>query len=193
MIVVALTSYLIGSIPFGLLISRAMGLGDIRNIGSGNIGATNVLRSGSKKAAAATLLSDALKGFIAALLPCYFLQGHFIGVAFVFAIIGHCFPIWLGFKGGKGVAVYIGALFGLALPLGIIGCLIWLATAWQSRISSASAIVMIASLPFVSCFLLDRGFFLALVIGGLIILFQHRANISRIINNTEPRIISKKI
>ncbi len=181
-------SYLIGSIPFGLLISKALGMGDIRKIGSGNIGATNVLRTGNKKAAAATLLLDGLKGFFAIFFASYFSNGDLVGAAFIFAILGHCFPVWLGFKGGKGVAVYIGALFGLAWPLGLLGCLIWLTTAVLSRISSVAAIVMVAALPFVTYLLLDRYLFISLLIGAILIIYQHRENLSRIAIGTEPRI-----
>ena len=187
-LIVAILSYLIGSIPFGLLITKSIGLGDIRNIGSGNIGATNVLRSGNKKAAAATLLLDALKGFLAVLIVRHFLHGHLVGLALIAVLLGHCFPIWLKFRGGKGVATYIGAVFGIAFPVGIIACGIWALTAKTSKISSASAIVMVVSLPFVTAILLGRGVFSPMLLSAFLIIFQHRSNLSRMIAGTEPTI-----
>lgn len=143
----ALIGYLLGSIPFGLLLTRMAGLGDVRKIGSGNIGATNVLRTGNKKLAAATLLLDALKG-TAAVLVANALWGYEASlVAGFFAFLGHLFPVWLGFKGGKGVATYIGVLLGAAPLMMLAFALIWLATAFITRYSSLSALVAMLVIP----------------------------------------------
>src|SRR6185437_6535893 len=139
--------YLLGSIPFGLLITRAAGLGDVRNIGSGNIGATNVLRTGRRELAAATLVLDAAKGAAAVLIARYFWGSDAAVVAGVAAFLGHCFPVWLGFKGGKGVATYIGLLFGWVWPVGIVFCLVWLLIAVTQKISSLSAITAAFTAP----------------------------------------------
>ncbi len=150
----AVVGYLLGSIPFGFLLTRAAGLGDIRDIGSGGTGATNVLRTGSKKLAAATLILDALKGLVAVLIahfvilvPGTLLGGPVLYAAGIFAFIGHCFPIWLGFRGGKGVATYIGVLYGLAWPIGVIFCVVWLIIAATQKISSLSALTAAVTAP----------------------------------------------
>src|SRR5580692_1275941 len=133
--------YLLGSIPFGLILTRLAGTPDLRSIGSGNIGATNVLRTGRKGLAAATLICDALKGTLAVIIAGYFGGPDAAMLAALGAFLGHLFPVWLGFKGGKGVAVYIGILLGLFWPAALVFCLIWLATAFASRYSSLSALV----------------------------------------------------
>src|SRR5206468_8306128 len=133
--------YLLGSIPFGLLLTRAAGLGDIRAIGSGNIGATNVLRTGHKGLAAATLICDMLKGTVAVVIAGYFGGPNAAMLAALGAFLGHLFPVWLKFRGGKGVAVYIGVLIGLFWPAAIVFCVVWAATAATSRYSSLSALV----------------------------------------------------
>lgn len=190
--VVALLSlvigYLSGSIPFGLLLTRWAGLGDVRKIGSGNIGATNVLRMGSKKIAAATLLLDALKGTVPVIVMRY-VGGETAGILTAFAAFtGHLFPVWLKFKGGKGVATYIGVLFGLAWPLGIIFLLVWLAMAFLFRMSSLSALTAAALSP-VAAWVLGRPLLIlpALLLAA-IIWWTHRANIGRLVKGEEPKI-----
>lgn len=141
---VAVLGYLLGSIPFGVLVTKAMGLGDLRNIGSGNIGATNVLRTGNKGAAVATLFLDGAKGAVAALIAGALLGEQAAQVAGGAAFIGHLYPIWLRFRGGKGVATFLGTVLALAWPLGLCACAIWLLTAVVTRISSLSALVAAA-------------------------------------------------
>ena len=141
----AAIAYVVGSIPFGLILARIMGLGNLRDIGSGNIGATNVLRTGSKKAAALTLLLDAGKGAAVVLLARKFAAEDAAQLAAFAVMIGHCFPVWLGFRGGKGVATFLGLLYALAWPVGIAACLTWLATAVVFRISSLAALVAAGS------------------------------------------------
>lgn len=189
--------YLLGSIPFGLLLTKAAGAGDVRKIGSGNIGATNVLRTGHKGLAAATLLLDMVKGTVAVLLV-ERLIGAPAGYAIVStlaaglgAFIGHIFPVWLGFRGGKGVATYIGVLLGLAWPAAVAFCAVWLAVAALSRYSSLSALLAAAVTP---PLLLAFGEVpAALLFAGLSLLlfWSHRANIRRLIAGEEPRIGAK--
>ena len=184
----ALLGYLLGSVPFGVLVTRAMGLGDVRAIGSGNIGATNVLRTGNKAAALATLLLDGGKGALAVLLA-RALAGEDAGqIAGAAAFLGHCFPVWLGFRGGKGVATFLGILLAAHCPLGLLACALWAATAALSRISSLSALVAAVLSP-VAALLLGRGdlLLLCLVLASLIF-WRHRANIARLLAGTEPRI-----
>ena len=184
----ALLGYLLGSVPFGVLVTRAMGLGDVRAIGSGNIGATNVLRTGNKAAALATLLLDGGKGALAVLLA-RALAGEDAGqIAGAAAFLGHCFPVWLGFRGGKGVATFLGILLAAHWPLGLLACALWAATAALSRISSLSALVAAVLSP-VAALLLGRGdlLLLCLVLASLIF-WRHRANLARLLAGTEPRI-----
>jgi glycerol-3-phosphate acyltransferase PlsY len=182
--------YLLGSIPFGLLLTRAAGLGDVRSIGSGNIGATNVLRTGNKKLAAATLLLDAIKGTVAVLIAGIY-GPEAAMAAGVGALFGHILPVWLGFKGGKGVATYIGILFGLMWQAGLLFLAIWLVMAVLFRISSLSALTACLLIP-VALWLMDRPE-LALMFAGLsvVVFIMHRANISRLLAGTETRIGSK--
>jgi acyl phosphate:glycerol-3-phosphate acyltransferase len=191
--------YLLGSIPFGLLLTRAAGLGDVRSIGSGNIGATNVLRTGNKKLAAATLLLDCLKGTAAVLLAKIVL-GHTPALAAgLGAFLGHVFPAWLGFKGGKGVATYIGVLLGLMPLLAAVFCGVWLVVAFLSRYSSLSALVacvavlggswMFAS-PFQSL-TINPPMTLVLTVMTAILYIKHRPNIARLASGTEPKIGAK--
>lgn len=184
----AVVGYLAGSVPFGILLTRMAGLGDIRAIGSGNIGATNVLRTGSKTIAALTLLCDVLKGALPVLAMKH-LGGDVAGLIAGFAAFaGHLYPVWLGFKGGKGVATYIGILFGLAWPLGLIFLAVWLAVALLFRISSISALTASALGP-LWAFLLGRpDLVLPLAILACLIWFTHRANIGRLLAHTEPKI-----
>jgi glycerol-3-phosphate acyltransferase PlsY len=183
--------YLLGSIPFGLLLTRAVGGPDVRTIGSGNIGATNVLRTGRKGLAAATLLCDALKGTLAVLLAT-----HYAGVeaalwAGAGAFLGHLFPIWLKFKGGKGVATYIGVLTGLYWLGALIFCVIWLSVAVISRYSSLAALIASALTP-LALWLLGQPNIAALLLGMTVVLWiMHRPNISRLLNGSEGRIGNK--
>ena len=180
--------YLLGSIPFGLVLTRLSGRGDIRAIGSGNIGATNVLRTGSKALAAATLLLDALKG-TAAVVICGYLGGRNAALAAALGVfLGHVFPAWLRFKGGKGVATYLGVLIGIAWPVAITFALVWLLTAAVFRMSSLSALV--ASLMTPLAFSLLGAIPAAILFALLTALlwFNHRANIGRLIAGTEPKI-----
>ncbi|TPE50468.1 glycerol-3-phosphate 1-O-acyltransferase PlsY [Amaricoccus solimangrovi] len=188
---VALGAYLLGSIPFGLLITRAMGLGDLRGIGSGNIGATNVLRTGNKGAAAATLLLDGLKGAVAVLLAGRIAGPEAALVAGGAAFLGHCFPVWLGFRGGKGVATFLGVVLALAPLVGLICCATWLLVAKLTRISSLSALVAAVLAPVWLALLGPPGsVWLGIVLAALI-LARHHANIRRLMNGTEPRIGAK--
>ena len=190
--VVAVLAYLLGSIPFGIVITRAMGLGDLREIGSGNIGATNVLRTGSKGAALATLLLDAAKGGVAVLVARMLIGEDAAQVAGLAAFLGHLYPIWLGFRGGKGVATFLGILLALAWPVGLAACATWAAVAAVSRISSLSALVA-AAMSSLWLFLFDRGQMLFLVIALTIVIYlRHWANLERLKAGTEPRIGAKK-
>jgi glycerol-3-phosphate acyltransferase PlsY len=182
--------YALGSIPFGLLLTRAAGLGDVRDIGSGNIGATNVLRTGRKDIAAATLLLDGLKGTAAVLIFAQFslLAGVVAGFA---AFLGHIFPAWLKFKGGKGVATFLGCLFGFAWPAGLAFCAIWLLVAKLSRYSSLSALVASAASPLILLALGLPAQALALAVMAAILWYKHSENIARLRAGTEGRIGQK--
>ncbi|WP_415182037.1 glycerol-3-phosphate 1-O-acyltransferase PlsY [Phaeovulum sp.] len=188
LVLVAVLGYLLGAIPFGVVITKAMGLGDLRAIGSGNIGATNVLRTGNKRAAAATLVLDGAKGAVAALIARAALGEDAAQIAGAAAFLGHLYPVWLGFKGGKGVATFLGTVLALAWPVGLAACATWLVTAYLSRISSLSALVAAAaSVPL--AWAMGRGeiTLLCTILAALIFL-RHHANITRIIAGTEPRI-----
>lgn len=183
--------YLLGSIPFGMVLARVMGLGNLREIGSGNIGATNVLRTGSKKAAAATLILDGGKGAVAVLLARTLAGEDAAQLAGLMAFIGHCFPVWLGFKGGKGVATFLGLLLALFWPAGLAACATWLTTAILSRISSLSALVAALLGPVWMALLgAPEGAALAAVLAALIF-WRHGANIARLRQGTEPKIGKK--
>ncbi|MEM7439205.1 MAG: glycerol-3-phosphate 1-O-acyltransferase PlsY [Pseudomonadota bacterium] len=190
-IAVLIAGYALGSIPFGVVVARVMGLGNLRDIGSGNIGATNVLRTGNKMAAFLTLVFDAGKGLVALLVARAVLgeaAGQLAGFA---AFLGHLFPIWLGFKGGKGVATFLGILIALSFWVGFAACMTWLATAIVSRISSASALVAAALAPVWAAVLgYPQGITLAAVL-ALLIWWSHRANIARLLRGEEPKIGSK--
>ena len=191
LLMTAALSYLLGSIPFGIVITRAMGLGDLRQIGSGNIGATNVLRTGNKPAALATLLLDAGKGGIAVLVARVLVGADAAQVAALASFLGHLFPVWLGFRGGKGVATFLGTLIALAWPAGLAACATWAVTAAISRISSLSALVAAALSP---VWLVVLGYpqtsILAIVLAALIFV-RHQPNIARLRAGTEPRIGKK--
>jgi len=180
--------YLLGSIPFGLLLTRAAGEPDIRGIGSGNIGATNVLRTGRKGLAATTLICDALKGTAAVLLAEYF-AGHDAALfAALGAFLGHVFPVWLKFRGGKGVATYIGLLIGLAWPAALIFISLWIAVAFGSRYSSLAALVASALTP-LALWLVDRPDTAALfLLLGALLWIMHRGNIARLLSGSEGKI-----
>lgn len=187
----AVIGYGLGSIPFGMVLARVMGLGNLRQIGSGNIGATNVLRTGNKLAAFLTVVLDGGKGAVAVLLARALVAEDAAQLAGFAAFLGHCFPIWLGFKGGKGVATFLGLWLALAWPVGIACCLTWLVTAVVSRISSLSALVA-AALSTIWAVLLGSGS--ALVLGmalTLLVFWRHRENISRLRAGTESKIGQK--
>ena len=187
-----LIGYLLGSIPSGVLLSRVMGLGDLRDIGSGNIGATNVLRTGNKKAAALTLLMDAGKGALAVLLARFIAQSNdTVQIAALMAMLGHCYPIWLQFKGGKGVATFLGILLAYAWPVGLGCCAAWVFGVAISRQSSMGALTAAAMSTF---FLVFLGHGQTLLLGialTLLIFWRHRANIKRIRAGTEPTVSFK--
>jgi glycerol-3-phosphate acyltransferase PlsY len=186
--VALVTGYLLGSIPFGLILTRCAGTPDIRSIGSGNIGATNVLRTGSKALAVATLLGDALKGMAAVLATRYAFGPDAALAAAIGALLGHVFPVWLGFKGGKGVATYIGLLIGLAWPAALAFCLIWLAIATLTRYSSLAGLVASAAMPPVLWFIGDGRTAILFVFLTLLLWIMHRANVTRLLSGAEPKI-----
>lgn len=184
--------YLLGSVPFGLLLTKAAGLGDVRNIGSGNIGATNVLRTGHKGLAALTLLLDALKGTAAVLIAVAAGHTEVSGLAAgLGAFLGHIFPVWLGFKGGKGVATYIGVALGICWPAAIGFCLAWLAVAALTRYSSLSALVASALCPLLAWKISALGPAVLLAAMSLLLIWKHRANIDRLTKGLEPKIGAK--
>ncbi|CAM3091304.1 glycerol-3-phosphate acyltransferase PlsY [Paracoccus aminovorans] len=184
----AVTGYLLGSVPFGLVITRALGLGDLRKIGSGNIGATNVLRTGNKPAAAATLLLDSGKGAIAVLLARWLAGPDAALIAGAAAFLGHLFPVWLGFKGGKGVATFLGTVLALDWRLGLAACGIWLLAALVGRISSLAALVAAVLTPFLGLWLDGPRLAAVTAFMAALIFIRHHANIARILAGTEPRI-----
>lgn len=187
----ALIGYLFGSIPSGVILARIMGLGDLRQIGSGNIGATNVLRTGNKKAAALTLIGDGLKGAIAVLLALSLAGPDAAQLAALAAFIGHCFPIWLGFRGGKGVATFLGLVLTLTPIAGLIACGLWLLTARISRFSSLAALVAAGWTPAIMVFTGYGSTFLLGLVLAILIYARHWANIKRLRAGTESRIGAK--
>jgi glycerol-3-phosphate acyltransferase PlsY len=188
LLIVAVLGYLLGSIPFGVLITRAMGLGDLRQIGSGNIGATNVLRTGNKGAAAATLLLDAAKGGVAVLIARALVGPDAAQVAGLTAFLGHLYPVWLNFRGGKGVATFLGTLLALAWPVGLAACATWAVTAAITRISSLSALVAAALAPVWLLLFGHRDMIVLAILLAALVFVRHKANIARIRAGTEPRI-----
>jgi len=188
--VTAILAYLLGSIPFGLVLTRLAGLGDIRSIGSGNIGATNVLRTGNRTLAAATLVLDAGKGALAVLIADAF-GPELALIAAGAAMLGHLFPVWLDFRGGKGVATGVGILLALSWPVGLLATATWLFTAWRFHYSSLAAIVACALAPVYALFLADResALFIALICG--LVIYRHRGNIARLRSGEESRIGSR--
>lgn len=188
---VALGGYLLGSVPFGLVMARLFGLGDIRQIGSGNIGATNVLRTGNKLAAFLTLILDAGKGGIAVLAARALVGEDAAQLAGFAAFLGHCFPVFLGFKGGKGVATFLGTLLALFWPAGVAACLTWAAMAGVFRISSLAALIAAISAPiWVSVLGMPQASLVSVFLAVLIFI-RHRANITRLLAGQEPRIGKK--
>jgi acyl phosphate:glycerol-3-phosphate acyltransferase len=184
----AILGYVLGSVPFGLLLTKAAGLGDVRSIGSGNIGATNVLRTGNKPIAIATLLCDMLKGTIPVLIAAHYYDFNASLVAGFAAMAGHIFPVWLGFKGGKGVATLIGVLFGLHWPIALIFLAVWLAFAFTFKFSSLAALASSMLLPIWALLLGHLELALPLALLAVIVWITHRANISRLMNKTESKI-----
>ncbi|WP_417456699.1 glycerol-3-phosphate 1-O-acyltransferase PlsY [Kordiimonas sp.] len=185
-------SYLLGAVPFGLVFTKLAGLGDIRDIGSGNIGATNVLRTGRKDLALATLLLDAGKGAIAVLVTRYFVAPELAAIAGAAAFIGHCFPIYLGFKGGKGVATFVGTLFAISWMLGLAFAGLWLLAAALFRISSLSALIASLLSPLAAYYLHGGPGWMPIAFMTLVIYIRHRENIARLMKGEEPKIGSKK-
>jgi glycerol-3-phosphate acyltransferase PlsY len=188
-ILVCLLGYVLGSIPFGLLLTRTAGLGDIRGIGSGNIGATNVLRTGRKGLAAATLILDAIKGAAAILIARAVLWDQdtalFAGLA---AVLGHLFPVWLSFKGGKGVATGLGVLIAASWPVGLAACATWLAVAAIARRSSLASLAAFAAAPIVALILEEFSLVKLAFTIAVLVYVRHQANIRRLFAGTEPRI-----
>ena len=191
MIAGLLLGYLLGSIPFGLLLTKAAGGGDIRSIGSGNIGATNVLRTGRKGLAALTLLLDLLKGFVAVFIATHYLPG---GAAFAAAgaFFGHLYPVWLGFKGGKGVATYAGIMFGLFWQGGVVYAIAWIGALLIFRISSLAGLLAALCAPVAAAYFGRYDLVALLVACTLIVFWKHRTNIENLMDGTEPRIGKSK-
>ena len=190
--IAVLIGYICGSIPFGLLLTKAAGLGDVRSIGSGNIGATNVLRTGNKKIAALTLFLDGLKGAVPVLLLTHFGSPQAGMIAGLAAMAGHIFPVWLDFKGGKGVATSLGVLFGLFWPLGLIFIALWLALAFAFRMSSLAGLATSALTPLWAYLLGRPDLVLPTVLIAIAIWIMHRANIGRLMKGEEPKIDLQK-
>lgn len=191
-------AYLLGSIPFGLLLTKAAGLGDVRHIGSGNIGATNVLRTGKKGLAALTLLLDGLKGFLAVALVrqffpvndpvLLFAEAGPVPAAALGAVLGHCFPVWLGFKGGKGVATNAGVSFGLGWPIGLAYALVWIGVLAAARISSLAGMGAVIAAVVAAALFGYPQFVPVLIVIAALILWLHRDNIRRLVRGEEPRV-----
>ncbi|MGN6595110.1 glycerol-3-phosphate 1-O-acyltransferase PlsY [Sphingopyxis terrae] len=187
--------YLLGSIPFGVLLTRAFGAGDLRQIGSGNIGATNVLRTGRKELAAATLILDGAKGAVAVLLARLFvpqLGDHAAMIAGAAAMIGHCYPVWLKFRGGKGVATLLGLALALAWPVGLVFAAVWLGTVLLLRISSLGGMAGAVAAPVAALAFGYPVYAVGLAGLAVIVLWRHRENIARLRAGTEPRVGAKK-
>ncbi|MEB0281983.1 glycerol-3-phosphate 1-O-acyltransferase PlsY [Sphingomonas sp. 10B4] len=182
--------YLLGSIPFGVVLTQMAGAGDLRTIGSGNIGATNVLRTGRKGLAAATLLLDAFKGFAAVWIAERYLGGAGV-IAAAAAFLGHCYPVWLGFKGGKGVATLLGIVLALHWPIGLVYAVVWIALLAIFRISSLAGMLAAISAPLSAASFSRFDLVLLLLALALIVVWKHRANIERLVGGVEPRVGSK--
>jgi len=185
---ICLLGYLLGSIPFGLLVTRIAGVGDIRGIGSGNIGATNVLRTGRRGLAAATLVLDGLKGATAVLIAGPLVDWDIVLFTGLAAVLGHMFPVWLGFKGGKGVATGLGVLIAVSWPIGLAACAVWLLVAAITRLSSLAALAAFASAPCVALIIEDFSVVKLAFTIAVLVFVRHQANIRRLFAGTEPRI-----
>lgn len=186
--IIGIAAYLLGSIPFGVVVTRLMGLGDVREIGSGNIGATNVLRTGNKAAAVATLVLDAGKGAIAVLIARAIAGEDAAQLAGFAAFLGHLFPIFLGFKGGKGVATFLGTLIALNWAIGLLCCAAWIGAVLFTRISSASALIAAIAAP-LFLFLWGPQTMIALALAlAVLVWVRHASNIKRLLNGTEPKV-----
>src|SRR5579864_3790831 len=183
--------YLCGSIPFGVILTRLSGAPDLRSIGSGSIGATNVLRTGRKSLAAATLIGDALKGTLAVVIAGYYGGPNAVMLAALGAFLGHLFPVWLKFRGGKGVAVYIGVLIGLYWPAAVLFCALWLVTAWLTRYSSLAALVASVATPIFLWWFGHLALALLFAALTLLLFYVHRENIRRLQAGSEGRIGAK--
>jgi glycerol-3-phosphate acyltransferase PlsY len=192
LVLVLVLSYLLGSIPFGLLLTRLFGAGDIRKIGSGNIGATNVLRTGRKGLAAATLILDGGKGAVAVGLADHFAGPDAAVIAAGAAVLGHLFPVWLGFKGGKGVATTLGVLLAIAWPVGVVACLAWLLVAFTLRYSSLAALVAIGVSPVAAWFVADEPRAALALFLAVLVFIRHHENIRRLASGSESKIRLKK-
>lgn len=192
LILTAVLAYLLGSVPFGIVITRAMGLGDLRKIGSGNIGATNVLRTGNKGAALATLLLDAAKGGVAVLIARWLLAEDAAQVAGLAAFLGHLFPVWLRFKGGKGVATFLGTLLALSWPVGLSVMATWLVAALITRTSSIAALTAAASSAGWLFYWNEGRMLLLVVVLTVLVYIRHSENLKRLKAGTEPKIGQKK-
>ena len=191
LLIAFILGYLLGSIPFGLILTRLAGTQDLRSIGSGSIGTTNVLRTGRKDLAAATLIGDMLKGTIAVIIAGYFGGPDAAMVAALGAFLGHLFPVWLKFRGGKGVAVYIGVLLGLLWPAALLFCLIWLAVAVITRYSSLSALIASLVTPVLLWWFGQLALAALFAVLTLLVFFVHRENIKRLLAGTEGKIGQK--
>ncbi|MBR0649553.1 glycerol-3-phosphate 1-O-acyltransferase PlsY [Roseomonas terrae] len=188
--VALVVGYLIGSVPFGLILTRAAGLGDIRAIGSGNIGATNVLRTGNKGIAAATLLLDGAKGAVAVLLLRWLAPDQDLASGTA-AVLGHLFPVWLGFRGGKGVATALGVYLAAMWMVGVACCAIWLVVAKVAKRSSAASLTACAAAPVLALLLYGAEYGLLALLVGALVFWKHEGNIRRLLAGTEPRIGEK--
>ncbi len=188
LLMVAAGAYLLGSVPFGMVLAKLMGLGNLREIGSGNIGATNVLRTGNKLAAFLTLVLDGGKGAVAVLIARWVAGEDAAQLAALSSFIGHLFPVWLGFRGGKGVATFLGVALALMWPVGLIACATWLIAAVLFRISSLSALISAATAPVIAILMGAGHMALLLIVLAVLIFVRHHANIRRILAGTEPRI-----
>lgn len=184
-------AYLLGSIPFGLILGKLAGKGDIRNIGSGNIGATNVLRTGSKKLAASVLLLDIGKGYLA-MWAAWTWFPYAVPMAAIGAVLGHCFPIWLGFKGGKGVATNAGVSFGIAWPIGLAYAAVWIAVLAGFRISSLAGMAAVCAAAIAAAVMGLTAFIPVLAAIAVLVIFLHRDNLKRLANGTEPKVGKSK-
>ena len=188
----AAIGYLLGSVPYGMIVAKALNLGNLREIGSGNIGATNVLRTGNKKAAALTLIFDAGKGAVAVLLARAFAAEDAVQLAALAAFLGHCFPIWLGFKGGKGVATHLGIMWALAWPIGLACCVTWLIVAAVVRYSSLAALMAAGFAPMFGVWQRTDEMIILLIVLAVLVYIRHASNITRLRAGTETKIGSKK-